>query len=75
MAKKRPCLPGCVDILSVRNHFPLREKLFRAWLHRIRNPKQEESVRYLFDLHFNDECKNAGSKSIKIDSMPHNFFQ
>ncbi|KAJ8893895.1 hypothetical protein PR048_006496 [Dryococelus australis] len=77
IGKKKPCVPGCADKLSVRHRFPLRGEVFRAWLHRIRNPKLQSADKkklydtYLVcDLHFNDQCNNAGSKSLKMYSVP-----
>ncbi|KAJ8887532.1 hypothetical protein PR048_013748 [Dryococelus australis] len=70
IGKKRPCcVPGCADKLFRRS--------FRAWLHRIRNPKLQSLVKkkvygnYLVcELHFNHQCINPGSKSIIIYSEP-----
>ncbi|KAJ8897232.1 hypothetical protein PR048_002578 [Dryococelus australis] len=68
MWKKRPCcVPGCADKLSVRQWFPLREKIF--FLQSVDKKKVYDTY-LVCDLHFNYECKNAGLKSLKIYSVP-----
>ncbi|XP_063226617.1 uncharacterized protein LOC134533179 isoform X1 [Bacillus rossius redtenbacheri] len=78
MVRKRPCcVPLCSDKISVRHRFPFKNvDVFDLWIQRI-NPKLQGLERkkvydtYLVcDRHFNEQCKNAGSKSLKIYSLP-----
>ncbi|XP_063237793.1 uncharacterized protein LOC134539574 [Bacillus rossius redtenbacheri] len=79
MTRKKPCcVPGCRDTTSIRHRLPKNDDVsYKIWLERINNPRllslDKERVYKTYvvcERHFIDDCKNLGSKHLKIYSLP-----